>query len=444
MKPAKSILALLAIFGAVSAASAAPTVVHITGSTAYRANTNTAILKSFDNGTTVKVGVTSSSLGGSGVSFFHGTMGGQDVIVETKFTGSAGGVKAVTNSLSLDFLPDDTDTRGGNFSTVDITASASPSVPSFGSTAGSNGFCQTPGGTNPSVNLVPAEVTMSDTFQNATLFRSPTLIGAVINGGANPAEIVGVVPFLFFRTPSSNAAVNALTNMTPKTANLLFGNGSLPLAFWSGNSADEAKIVYGAGRDPDSGTRLTTFAETGLGANATVVQYSPLTQDATATSVSQAGSITSVQVFPDTTVTNLNQVFKDGNAGEASGGTLATYVAKEFNTGTPGALVAYSGTGDASGAISKGAVPLTWNGVAIWNSVPALGGAMTFDFTNIQNGKYSFWGYEHMLYLSGTLPAKKAVANKIATQIFNTDAQILISTMRVSRQVDGGIVGPRY
>ena len=369
MKPATAILALLATFGAVTSASAATVVLHITGSSAYRGNTNLAILKSYDSGSTVKVGATNASFSSSGVTYFKGTIGADTVIVETKFTGSVGGIKAVTSGALIDFLPDDLDTQSGK--TVDIVTGTSPTIPSFGSTVGSNGLNATPSG----LNAVAAEVTMSDTYQSATLYRTPVLSGAVITGGA--PEIVGVVPFLFYRTPSADAKVAALTNMTPKTANLLFGNGTLPLAFWSGLAADETAIVYAAGRDPDSGTRLTTFAESGLGANATVVQYNPATQDGTAVgSVSNTGSITAVQVFPDTTVANLGQTFVNGNAGEASGGTLSGYMSKAFAIGTPGALVGYSGTSDASGAVQSGAKLLTWNGEKIWASEPALGTAI--------------------------------------------------------------------
>ncbi len=431
MNRAQKILANLAFFGAASSAFSA-TVVHITGSTAYRGQTNTAILKSFDTGTTVQVGSTASALGSSGVSYFHGTMSGVDTIVHTKFTGSVGGVLAVTSGAQLDFFPDNLDQTSG--ATVGIVTSSNVIPPSFGSGTGLNAVPV-------DVNKVPAEVTMSDTFQAATLYRTPVLQGAVIPGA--PPEIVGVVPFVWMRTPSAAANVSALNNMTPALANLLYGNGTLPLAMWSGLASDESFLVYAAGRDPDSGTRLTTFAETGLGANATVRQYHPLAQDTTATGISQAGSITSVEVFPTTTVANLGQTFYNGNAGEASGGILAGYMAKGFATANPGAMVAYSGTGDASGAIQKGAQILPWNGVSLAPQ-PALGTTPTFDFNLIRNGKYTFWGYEHMLYLSGISADKKAVANKIATQIYTTDAQILISSMRVNRAGDGAQVTPVY
>lgn len=431
MNRAKALLAHLAIFGATSSAFSA-TVIHITGSTAYRGQTNAAILKSFDNGATVQVGCTNASFSSSAVSYFHGMMNNVDTIVETKFTGSVGGIYAVTKGNALDFLPDNLDQTPGK--TLPVTASASPTIPDF-----ANNVNALPAG----LNTVPAEVTMSDTYQDATIYRTPKLQGAVVPNGT---ELVGVVPFVWIRTPSADASIAAVNNMTPQLTNLLFGNGTLPLALWSGLAADETSLIYGAGRDPDSGTRLTTFAESGLGANAGVVQYRPAAGGETSTAVggiSQSGSITQVVVFPTTTVANLDQTFYNGNAGEATGGTLAAYMSKAFATGTPGALVAYSGTGDASGAIQKGAVILPWNGVSLATQ-PALGTAPTFDFNLIRNGRYTFWGYEHMLYLPGLLPEQQAVANKIATQIFNVDAQITLGSMRVRRAADGSQVKPVY
>ena len=437
MKPAKAILALLAIVGTASTASAA-NVLHITGSTAYRARTNYAILHSFDAGT-VNVVATSSPLGKSGVSLFHGTVGGVDTIVETSFTGSVGGIKAVTSNANVPFLPDNADTAGGAYVNNAVT------TPDTHSASSELTVTTTAGGNN--TNSVPAEVTMADTYQSATLYKTPVLTGATISGGA--PEIVGIIPFVWLRSPSADTGVSSITNLNPQLINLLYGNGSLPASLFTGNSADVNSLIYAAGRDPDSGTRLTAFAESGLGANATVVQYRPTggsagsgTNGTAVGGLSNAGSVTSVEVWPTTTVANLGQSFSGGNAGESSGGTLVGYVSKAFATGTPGALIAYSSSDDAKSAIQAGAQLLSYNGSSL-ASQPALGTAPTYDFTQITNGKYTFWGYEHMLYTSGTLPALKTLANKIATQIFTTEAIITVGAMNVSRPGDGGQVGPK-
>ena len=438
MKPAKAILAFLAIFGAVATASAAPVVLHITGSTAFRAQTLTAAFKSFDASTNVSVGSDKTAYTSSNYAYLHGTMNGADTIIEMTFTGSTGGIKATTSQAAIDFFPDNLDTAGNTTSVAVVTGSSA--LPTITLTANAA----------PSTNKVAADVTMADTTQSTTVFRSPVLTPA-------SPEIVGVVAFQWIRTPSADSQVAALTNMNPRTANLLFGNGSLPLAFWSGLASDETNIVYAAGRDPDSGTRLSAFAETGLGANATVVQYHPTGastavsgggsggsgQDSTATAgVSNNGHITSVEIYPDTTVVNLGQLFTNGNAGEASGGNLSGYMAKIFSTGTPGAMVTYASTNDTKTAIANGAIPLTWNGVAISNS-PGLA-TPTFNFDLVRNGQYSFWTYERMLCKNGIDTTHKTIANKIATQIQTYDAPVLLSSMRVSRQIDGGIIGPNY
>ena len=72
---------------------------------------------------------------------------------------------------------------------------------------------------------------------------------------------VGVVTFKFVKNIRAPAS---LTNMTPLLAQALWANGKLPLSMWSGNPSDSNTFVYATGRDPDSGTRKTTFLETGI------------------------------------------------------------------------------------------------------------------------------------------------------------------------------------
>ena len=430
MKAAKIFVALFVLVGSFTT-NADAVVVHITGSTVFRAQMNRAIIKSFDPGTHVKIGVTNTNLDNSAVSYFRGTMNTIDTIIETKMTLSVDGVKAVCNNL---------DTVPG--AVQEISDPQSP-VPNF--TSG-NGLSPIPSGQN----TVAAEVTMSDTYQSTTLYRSPPLARAVINGGQNRTGIVGVAPLVWVRTPCDAAPVAAFTNMTANAVSLLYGNGTLPLAFFTHQATDESFLIYAAGRMPDSGVRLNAFAECGLGANATVVQYHPAAQTFGASyPLSLTGMITDVEVFPDTLSTGLGRVFVDGNAGESSGGNLAAYMSKVFNTGTPGALVTYFSIADATNAIRNGAVPLTWNGVAIVASPSSLGSSPVFDFSVVRNGQYTFWAYEQMLYNRSADPTKKTVADKIATQIFNEDADssstgIRVKSMRVSRQVDAGIIGPVY
>jgi hypothetical protein len=111
------------------------------------------------------------------------------------------------------------------------------------------------------------------------------------------------------------------------------------------------------------------------------------------------------------------------------------------NTSPAGNIaIAYLGTNDAdNSAIPNGAVELSYNGSTLgnvggnYNSVPAL-----------TEGKYTFWGYEHLYYRTGTVGVVKTTADAVAGQILNVDAVVFISSMQVQRQGDGQTVTAIY
>ena len=104
---------------------------------------------------------------------------------------------------------------------------------------------------------------MEDGFQSLTLCGPPRSL---------TATVVGVVPFKFV---CQTGAPAGLTNMTPLVAQNLWANGSLPLSLFDGNQADLATTIYAIGRNADSGTRQTAFAETAIGVQTQVTQYEP-------------------------------------------------------------------------------------------------------------------------------------------------------------------------
>ena len=92
-------------------------------------------------------------------------------------------------------------------------------------------------------------------------------------------------------------------------------------------------------------------------------------------------------------------------------------------------LLAYFGKNDANG-VNGGNNNLTYNGVAYTDA-------------NIQEGKYSFWGYEHLVYRSTLTGNAKTVADQLASQIKTTDATVsglLLPTMHVSRTTEGAVI----
>jgi hypothetical protein len=202
-----------------------------------------------------------------------------------------------------------------------------------------------------------------------------------------------------------------------------FGNGSCSLALFSGSNADETITVFATGRDPDSGTRTTAFAETNVGVASPVVQYQPTIS---------GNNVTAHQPWPQIVVNGIT--FAIGNGGYASGGTLATTMQKNTSA-LGGYYVTYLSTGDAAtaiaGASGSPAVELKYNGT-------------TYSAAALAEGQYTFWGYEHLMYKSSRSGVKLTTATSLANQLTNTDATVLLSAMKVSRMADGGLVTQNY
>ena len=383
-------LVALALIGTASAAG--PTVIRITGSTAYRGQVHAAIAHlmgatgaapyTLTGGATY--GFSGTSIGSATQAIFVGDIGNGPVIIKTSWLGSAGGVQVVSNSLTQQKYIDDNVAGLTATGTSGLSANASGEL---------------------------SDVAMSDTLQSAT----PFVDNLLEESSVDPLG-VGVVPFKWV---ASNGAAAGLTNVTPQLIQALFGAGAIPLSQFTGNSADASAFVYAIGRDEDSGTRLTAFAETGLGALATVVQKQ---QELSGTAV------TGVHDWPVNTVNGIT--YGLGDSGFASGGLLAA--AMRNDSSAVGSFVTYLSTGDAATAISGsgGAGPakeLTYNGVA-------------YSLTNVQEGLYTFWSYEHMLFPSSLDATKKLNANTIAARIHDFDASVLISSMHVQRNSDGALV----
>jgi hypothetical protein len=320
------------------------------------------------------------------------------VIVKTSWSGSVGGVQTVSQQLPI---------------TTWLTNT-------------------TPAGQNAPANYDPPavpEVCMSDGFQSSSPFTTP-----VLND-----QIVGVVPFKWVRNIGSPATLN---NITPQLAVSLYtGSGHLPLALFSGLVSDEGTNVYALGRNADSGTRLTAFAETGVGVLNNVFQYYPLNGS---TIIKKGGTlvVTGQELVPVDTVNGIS--FPVGDSGYSSGGDLAvvmTATGSATATGVKGFYVTYLGLPDAYTAETGGAVDINYNGVA-------------YSTNAVQEGLYTFWGYEHLDYRTGYSGNGKTVADLIANKILTTDAAvippgsvapgILLSSMHVQRSTDGGPISNNY
>jgi hypothetical protein len=397
MKAPKIILAGLLALSTAGLAQA-QTVIHITGSTAFRNATVSAITNILQPGFTYAYSGTSFT--GANQAIFTGTAitNSISVIIKTSWSGAAGGVQAVVQQLPI---------------TTWLTNTTSQST----------------GGTQnaPSVydSATPADVSMDDGIQATTPL--PNTSSPVLT-----VQNVGAVTFKFLKNVGAPAG---LTNMTPLLAQALWANGSLPLSMWTGNTNDATNFVYATGRDPDSGTRKTTFLETGIQnfvtgvTPSTVLQYEP-TNASGQVNRNNTGAITGLTPWPLDTVDGVQ--FALGDAGYSSGGDLA----QAMKTSCPFILVTYLGLSDAATAEGGSAVDLTWNGVAYSDAA-------------IQNGQYTFWTYEQLGYLPnyGTTSANgKRVADSLAQEIINVGASLageLLSSMNVTRPQEGAPVTPK-
>lgn len=380
---------------------------RITGSTAFRSNASTAIQNIFDAGTLTFAYLDNTSgtgtISNSSAAIFKGNVGGVATTIKTHWSGSEGGIQTVA---------------GPSF-TVTYFADSTPTLPPPGNKLPNNTVL---------TDASRPDVAMSDAYQASSKFKGrfrqvnyETLNSTVTTPGLPSGQVVGVVQFKFV---ASNSAPAGLTNITSQNARDLFSTGKMALSLFTGVGADETFSIYATGRDFDSGTRLTALAEVGLGAQANVKQYQPLKGGVLATTCCGTLDGPPFKIWPAGSVNGVP--YGIGNGGYNSGSELTGGIANATNGNT--AFITYLGLSDATTAIGNGAHELNYNGIH-------------YSQTAVQEGQYTFWGYEHLYYRDSTPAGIKSIADKVALQIFNIDAPAPhYNDMRVSRSIDGGTV----
>ncbi|HEY8900647.1 MAG TPA: hypothetical protein VIM61_09565 [Chthoniobacterales bacterium] len=373
-------------------AASAQTKIYITGSSAFRSSAHVAIMKLLGgSASTLPTGsgyaYTGSSLSGANAASFQGTFNGNPVIIKTSWSGSAAGVQTVASSagsFTVGFLPDSVTT----------------------STTGTSGQTDPRPTANPREAALP-DMAFTDVYQTSTPFRG-TLNGESYDTLVD--NLVGVIPF---RWVKSKGAAAGITNMTPLLAQATWiGTGTCPLALYTGLSADQGTLVYATGRDGDSGTRIAAFAESGIGNVTSVQQWDPATE----------------ALYAQQTVNGL--IFPVGEGGESSGGTLAG-TSKMGKTGLTKSYVSYMGITDAATMVTNGGATLLWNGV---DYSPAA----------VQQGQYTFWSYEHLVYKSSLAGTKLTFGESLTTQLVTVDGSPLLGSMNVVRSTEGGVITAAY
>lgn len=386
---------------AVGHASAATRVFDITGATAFRASANNAIISILGGaGVTKYAFVGTSGVSGTNRAIFVGTMSafpGDTIIVRASWSGSTQGIKDVADQAAIQFL--DVNVR------LDGTPGAGNPVTTTGYNLGGSG--------NDAPEYVTATAQWSFSDVDKLLSERPN---HSFTGGP-----VGVVPFMFL---AGEGAPAGLTNMSDQLHSKLWSNGQLPIAFFTGDTADQTTVLA-TGRNNGSGTRATILAETQYGAFTTVTQYN----------ASVAG--TRSDAYPTGKLVALSEFGNGGNSSNSGVRELLTRRSDDltFNGESIDALfVSYLTISDALAAKTEGAKELTYNGVA-------------FSAANVKNGSYSLWGYQQFYMDNDNTAAEltfdSAFRAAIPATLNGIDA-IALTEMAVDRTGgDGGPISPK-
>ena len=479
MKLLKTLTVGLLAAATAGSASAAVTIVHVAGSTAFRTGTSIAIIDTLA-GTTALNGVpqtptqvygaySDTSLAGAKQQIFaNGYIGSVDpspgndvaatIIVEATWTGSlAGVVDLVTASSSAAFIDETNATviasvngdaiNGTTYLPASSTAGAlnSTSLTKLNGTvelAQSDSYKQT-------ISKELATGTLSGTLGSfnsigalATAVGGSTVTQAGTGGFAGGQDAVAVVPFEWVTGINSGTGYTAPTNITQESARQLITAGFVAQGLLTGtdNAGDKANYFYLEGRNEDSGTRIGAFSEAQFGVTLAPTQYQVGDDNTTV-----GNSANPTQLFPITALNTEGQISWGavGHSGYSSGSNVSaalkiansgsvTFLAganggKAKNNSGGSYFIGYLGLTDAASAIGAGATALQYNGVtgqiAFNSATPTVNLA-----TNIENGSYSFWAYEHSYRLSSLSGNALTVVNNIADNLYFNDADVIYST----------------
>jgi hypothetical protein len=435
MKYTKLLLAGSLALIAASMASA-QTVIKVTGSTAFRRAFYHAVVNTLDNPKGVAIGGSTSDMTGANRARITGTIktglpnAGAAVEIQTCFSGSVGGVQAVSQNYYPNVLfpvatrPQSGTTVGVAWDTEKawLSSAVGGSNLSISGNAIANASILAEGAASFNPGAL-ADVTMSDSIQGSTNYPSPALTETK----------VGVIAFQFVKGLADTdtaqlGTLSRITNISSLQARGLLTNGYLPGNMMTGSSADSGVDVVIVGRDIDSGTRLASYAESAFGVGSTGV-INNLGLSGTAGNAANPGS----------RINAINPGYDNDGTGYNGGGALAAAVGTKiqngllspYGAGTNKAVVlGYAGTSDADTVVTNGGAKLTYNGVA-------------YSVAAVQQGAYTFWTYQWLDYRGSYAGTGKSYADSVALQLKNTDAAksgILLSTMLVERGAEGSVV----
>jgi hypothetical protein len=352
-------------------------------------------------------------------------------VVNLHLLGSEGGTAIAASKTTFgDFLP-------ANIAAGTVVG---------GDTTGAGGQGYTPS-TNCTVKA-NATLTFSDCDQAVGRFNTAKTAPVKCVALTKVADLAAIN---FAIVAPSNFPAN---NITDRQLQAILKNGHAPLSLFTGKTNDSTNGVFITGRDIDSGTRVLTLTESGVGALTSVNQY---VYDASnnVLGISRAGSVNGI-------------AYTAGNGGHFSGGDLCKAIKASVTNSWNGAMAAgntnpYTGNSYIIGyTASKDLIDnggtikaLSYNGVQPY----AQGGLYGFQNSNnvIASGAYSLWSVAK-LYKNTALAPKgtdktvidnlaTAVANEIngksATQLSSSAGYLPFSSLNVTRAQEGTTIFPK-
>jgi hypothetical protein len=294
------------------------------------------------------------------------------------------------------------------------------------------------------------------TDANGTITKGPQFT-AQINAGhlghagtsalAGAQDAVGIVPFAWYLGNSSNTTLQplfqaAITNITQNTAASLIA-GPTPIKLFSGSTSLTGNVFL-VGRNEDSGTRVEAFAEAQKGfapfpiqweldfssgatnntgtltlsadSGNTISEYNSYSPNFTTSlptggvkSGSDAVVLTAYQFEDDAALYTQSKIAWDteGHSGYAGGSDVANVLlADNHNADTIAS--SFDGGGDSYTGDAVFVGYLGWaDGYNLLNPTGYTSTAKQLNFNgvqptvaNVQNGSYTFWGFEHMYYMA--------------------------------------------
>jgi hypothetical protein len=491
MKAIKTLTAGLLAIASIHVASADVTV-YVTGSTAFRAATSNGI-KNIMTGVTYAYDGTSFT--GANHQIIKGTLSGVTGVTtfKTNWSGSVAGIRDVTQGNSIAFFGDSTAVSSGgtnDTNAADLSDSHAPDIAMADNYQAATRFTS-PALTDNKVGVVPfAWVASKDApaamtnlvpqlaravfkvgFASAAMFTNNNA-DAVDQSGGTWVYAIGRDPFSGTRvTATAESGVGIFTVLAQYNPTTISSNTITQINLTSADNTQSPPVVAGDNGYSSGGTL------------ADQMRYSSTSvDDANNDPVSLGGTprkICFVTYLGENdsyrAVNGLGSSVTGTNSGNAHyltyngvagfGGVQATLTCNTSSTTNPTVLTVTSGTtaGMVAGQAIKAGGPIpadtviqsvdTTTQITMTKSATSTttGTAVTINNllpNNIRSGTYSFWGYEHIMWLTSLTGDKLTAGNSLKTQISTVDyfASGLAddTAMRVKRTSDGGTIAGKY